>query len=150
MLGAASGPMVSLSILSILFKETKKEGIMNSYFIVSGSVSLLLACVHYFFGTPRVVKPINEVDGLNVRIKFLAHGTWQAVTVMLLAMAGAMFWAATHADSTALAVFVCLQAVALTIMGLVLIMPTDIRILHMPQVFGFVTVAGTAALGLMA
>ena len=122
---------------------------MNSYFIVSGSMSLILAGVHYLVGTPRVVKPINEVDGLSARIKLLAHGSWQAVTVMLLAMAGAMFWAAAHAESTALVVLVCLQAAAITVMCLVVVRKTDVRIMHTPQIFGFAIVAGTAAMGLM-
>ena len=123
---------------------------MNIYFIMSGCVSLLLALVHYFVGTPRVVKPINELDGLSARVKLLSHGSWQAVTIMLLAMAAAMFWSATHSGESALAIFVGAQAAFITVMCLVVIRNTDVRLIHTPQVFGFAIVAVTAALGLWA
>ena len=121
---------------------------MNGFLLLAAVASLITFGLHVFAAGPKVAAPLLRAKDIKPVAKYTNYYCWHIVSIVLLAMGGAYFWAAKYPDGLELAVLATAMAFSFMIWGLALIVWKRQPTRFMPQwvLFAVITGLGTAGL----
>lgn len=120
---------------------------MNAWLIAAAAAAFATFLVHTFVGGRLIAAPLLQARALARIPRFTVYYCWHMVTVLLLAMAAALGWAAYNANA-ALVVLVTALSVGFAVLSLALVVQFRVSPWLMPQWSFFVAIALLSAAGL--
>jgi hypothetical protein len=120
---------------------------MNSWLLASALAALVTFLVHLIVGGREIAAPLMRASGLARIPRLTTYYCWHMVSILLLAMAIALGWAAWHANPP-LVLLLVLLAAAFAVLSLGLVVAFRVSPWHLPQWLFFVLIALLGAVGL--
>lgn len=120
---------------------------MNPWLVAAALAAFATFLIHTVVGGREIARPLLAARDLARIPRLTTYYCWHMVTVLLLAMALALAWAARYANPP-LVVLVLLLAVAFTALSLGLVVAYRVSPWHLPQWALFLLVAALSAIGL--
>lgn len=120
---------------------------MNVWLLAAATAAFATFLVHTFVGGRLIAAPLLQARSLARVPRLTVYYCWHMVTVLLLAMAAALGWAA-YAANAALVVLVVALSAGFTVLSLALVMQFRVSPWLMPQWSFFAVIALLGAAGL--
>lgn len=120
---------------------------MNSWLVAAAVAAFLTFLIHTLVGGREIAAPLLAARGLAHIPRLTAYYCWHMVTILLLAMALTLAWAAWQANPP-LVVLMSLLAFAFAALSLFLVLRFRVRPWYLPQWSLFLVIGAFAALGL--
>lgn len=121
---------------------------MNSWWIAAAVMSFATCLMHVLLGGREIVQPLLAARDLARIPRLTAYYCWHMVTIVLLAMAAALGWAAAH-PNLPLVVLTFALALAFMLLSLALVAAFRVRPWYLPQWSLFAAISAAIALGLV-
>lgn len=121
---------------------------MNWYFFLAGLAALITFAAHTFIGGRLFAAPLLASKDLGTVVRLTNYYCWHIVTILLVPMAAAFFFASYFPRHVALAAGFTAIAAGCSLLSLFIVASYKVRPLRMPQwlFFAVVTVFGVCGL----
>lgn len=106
---------------------------MNNWFLAASIMSSITVLVHVFPGGREIAKPLLASSELKTVPKYAAYYCWHLVSITLVGIAVAFYFAAVDQSEALLGVFATVGAGSFAIWSLLLIAIFKLKIWQFPQ-----------------
>lgn len=119
---------------------------MNSWWVVAAVMSFATFLIHALVGGREIARPLLAARDLARIPRLTAYYCWHMVTIVLLAMAAALAWAAWYPNMP-LVVLIFTLALAFMLLSLAFVAAFRVRPWYLPQWSLFAAISVAIALG---